>query len=221
MSFFPTNTEIKPSSPRPGTPIKVVAGIAAIGLTAGFMTGQAPSVPAAFGALAVGRSGCRIGVLRTRVPRFIIRPSKGSLTVAFLAPAAVIDAPWDALPDDETAEPPRPHTTPQCAGGGLLRASSLRRSSMALLVTCGVPRSLSGLTARLSHGCVSAFRPLQRYVWHTPCCSPRMPVVGSGSSRARRRAASRPPQGCVPCLRPALRHVTGTKGSGPGQNVGS
>ncbi len=40
VSFFPTNTEIKPSSPRPGTPIKVVAGIAAIGLIAGFMTGR-------------------------------------------------------------------------------------------------------------------------------------------------------------------------------------
>lgn len=40
MSFFPTNTAIKPSSPRPGTPIKVVAGIAAIGLIAGFMTGR-------------------------------------------------------------------------------------------------------------------------------------------------------------------------------------
>lgn len=40
VSFFPTNTEIKPSSPRPGTPIKVVAGIVAIGLIAGFMTGR-------------------------------------------------------------------------------------------------------------------------------------------------------------------------------------
>ena len=40
VSFFPTNTEIKPSSPRPGTPIKVVAGIAAIGLIAGFMTSR-------------------------------------------------------------------------------------------------------------------------------------------------------------------------------------
>jgi serine/threonine protein kinase len=40
VSFFPTNTEIKPSSPRPGTPIKVVAGIAAIGLIAGFMMGR-------------------------------------------------------------------------------------------------------------------------------------------------------------------------------------
>ena len=58
---------------------------------------------------------------------------------------------------------------------------------MALLVTCGFARSLSGLTARLS-----------------ACCSPRMPVVGSGSSR----------QGCVPSLQPALRYVNGTKGSG-------
>lgn len=40
VSFFPTNTEIKPSSPRPGTPIKVVAGIVAVGLIAGFMTGR-------------------------------------------------------------------------------------------------------------------------------------------------------------------------------------
>jgi serine/threonine protein kinase len=40
VSFFPTNTEIRPSSPPPGTPIKVVASIAAIGLIAGFMTGR-------------------------------------------------------------------------------------------------------------------------------------------------------------------------------------
>ncbi|MEE9532821.1 MAG: serine/threonine-protein kinase, partial [Acidimicrobiia bacterium] len=40
VSFFPTNTEIKPSSPRPETPIKVVAGIATIGLIAGFMTSR-------------------------------------------------------------------------------------------------------------------------------------------------------------------------------------
>ena len=40
VSFFPTNTEIKPSSPRPGTSIKVVAGVVAIGLIAGFMTAR-------------------------------------------------------------------------------------------------------------------------------------------------------------------------------------
>ena len=48
VSFFPTNTEIKSSS---RTPIKVLAGIAAIGLIAGFMTArvvyQTPPAPPA------------------------------------------------------------------------------------------------------------------------------------------------------------------------------
>ena len=65
---------------------------------------------------------------------------------------------------------------------------------MTLLVTCGVARLFSGLTARLS-----------------ACCSPRMPVGGSGSSR----------QECFTSLQPALRYVNGTKDSGPGRNVGS
>ena len=94
-------------------------------------------------------------------------------------------------PDDEPLSH-RGHTlTLQCAGA-LLRASSLRRSSH------GPARYLRrGSFVIRPHGSVIVraclgFSTLHRYVWHTPCRSPRMPVSGSGSSRARRRAASSP-----------------------------
>ena len=95
VSFFPANTEIKPSSPRPGTPIKVVAAIAAIGLIAGFMTARVvyQTAPAPFPPLGSAAKALVSGWLET---------IDGSDTSAFEPSASVMHM---AVDSDESTTP--------------------------------------------------------------------------------------------------------------------
>ncbi len=97
VSFFPPNTELRPSSPPSGTPIKVIAGIAAVGLIAGFMAGRVVYQPQPLAATAPPSNAAA----EAFVAGWLVN-ADGSDTSAFEPSASVIHM---AAASDESATP--------------------------------------------------------------------------------------------------------------------